>query len=69
VPTAAVFPGAPGQTIRREELLREVWGITFASATRTLDVHVGALRQKIEDDPKRPRWIMTVHGIGYQFRE
>jgi two-component system, OmpR family, alkaline phosphatase synthesis response regulator PhoP len=58
-----------GQTLRREELLREVWGINFASATRTLDVHVVALRQKIEDDPKRPRWITTVHGIGYQFRE
>jgi two-component system alkaline phosphatase synthesis response regulator PhoP len=58
-----------GQTVTRVELLREVWGIGFASSTRTLDVHIAALRRKIEDDPKRPHWILTTHGVGYRFRE
>ena len=58
-----------GHTVARAELLREVWGIGFASSTRTLDVHVAALRRKIEDDPKRPYWLLTIHGIGYRFRE
>lgn len=49
-------------------LLREVWRKGEASAgTRTVDVHVGSLRQKIEANPKRPRWIVTHHGIGYRF--
>ena len=58
-----------GQTVPRAELLREVWGIGFASSTRTLDVHVAALRRKIEEDPKLPHWILTTHGVGYRFRE
>lgn len=56
-----------GETLRREELLREVWGYGNAPSTRTVDVHVVWLRQKIELDPKRPQWIQTVHGLGYKF--
>lgn len=58
-----------GRTLSREELLREVWRMRFASATRTVDVHVAGLRQKIEDEPGNPRWILTVHGIGYRFAD
>lgn len=58
-----------GKTIPRGDLLKEVWGFAYATSTRTLDVHVSALRQKLEDDPKSPRWILTVHGIGYRFSE
>lgn len=56
-----------GETIPREELLRHVWGYNGTPSTRTVDVHVAWLRQKLEADPKRPRWIVTVHGLGYRF--
>jgi two-component system alkaline phosphatase synthesis response regulator PhoP len=56
-----------GETLSREELLQEVWGYSTVPFTRTVDVHVAWLRQKIEDDPKKPQWIMTVHGLGYKF--
>jgi two-component system alkaline phosphatase synthesis response regulator PhoP len=57
----------PGETFTREELLHAVWGYDSAPNTRTVDVHVAWLRQKLEDDPKKPKWIVTVHGIGYRF--
>ena len=53
------------RTISREELLKEVWSYNFIPSTRTVDVHVGALRQKLEDDPKQPKIILTVQGHGY----
>jgi two-component system alkaline phosphatase synthesis response regulator PhoP len=56
-----------GETLPREELLRAVWGYDSAPSTRTVDVHVAWLRQKIESDPKRPCWIQTIHGLGYKF--
>lgn len=56
-----------GEAVSREELLREVWEYNSSTYSRTVDVHVAWLRQKIEDDPKQPRWIVTVHGIGYKF--
>jgi len=56
-----------GETLSREKLLQEVWGYTAVPYTRTVDVHVAWLRQKLEDDPKQPQWIMTVHGLGYKF--
>ena len=56
-----------GETLARDKLLREVWGYQSAPATRTVDVHVAWLRQKIEPDPKEPQWIVTVHGLGYRF--
>ena len=56
-----------GTTLSRETLLRQVWGYQVAPSTRTVDVHVAWLRQKLEDDPKRPRWIVTVRGLGYKF--
>lgn len=56
-----------GETLSREQLLQEVWGYQSAPSTRTVDVHVAWLRQKLEDDPKNPKWIVTVHGMGYKF--
>lgn len=58
-----------GRTISREELLKEVWGYDATPNTRTVDVHVAWLRQKIEEDPKHPFFIQTIQGFGYQFHE
>ncbi len=55
------------ETLTRSVLLREVWQYRAELSTRTVDVHVGWLRQKVEEDPKNPRWIVTRHGIGYIF--
>jgi len=57
----------PGQLLSREQLLNEVWGYNAMPSTRTVDVHVAWLRQKIEANPKRPQFILTVHGLGYKF--
>lgn len=55
-------------TLSRDELLREVWGYQGGIFTRTVDVHVASLRQKLERDPKRPDLILTVSGIGYKLK-
>lgn len=59
----------PGFTFSREKLLQEVWGYDFFGDDRTVDVHVRRLREKVEDDPNSPRFILTVWGVGYKFRE
>ena len=56
-----------GATLTREELLNEVWGYNAMPSTRTVDVHVAWLRQKIEPNPRHPQFILTVHGMGYKF--
>ncbi|MBE3597352.1 MAG: response regulator transcription factor [Limnochordaceae bacterium] len=58
-----------GIVMTRELLLEKVWGYDFAGDTRTVDVHVVRLRQKLEDDPAHPRYIETVRGVGYRMRE
>lgn len=63
----AYFAHRPGQLISREELLSEVWGYKAATATRTVDVHLGWLRQKLETDPRKPTLFVTRIGLGYQF--
>jgi DNA-binding response OmpR family regulator len=55
-----------GLVFSREQLLEKVWGYDFAGDTRTVDVHVRWLRQKIEADPTHPRYLMTVRGTGYK---
>ena len=55
-------------TLSRQDLLTRVWGYSASAFTRTVDVHVAALRQKLEADPKQPRHFLTVQGIGYKFR-
>jgi two-component system, OmpR family, alkaline phosphatase synthesis response regulator PhoP len=55
-----------GATLSRQELLKEVWGYAGAPSTRTVDVHVAGLRQKLEPDPRHPRLILTMLGLGYK---
>jgi two-component system alkaline phosphatase synthesis response regulator PhoP len=55
-------------TLSREDLLTRVWGYDASTYTRTVDVHVASLRQKLEDDPRQPRHFVTVQGLGYKFR-
>jgi two-component system alkaline phosphatase synthesis response regulator PhoP len=57
-----------GVTLSREELLKQVWGYSADMYTRTVDVHVASLRQKLEEDPKQPKFILTVQGLGYKFK-
>ena len=54
-------------TISRDVLLNEVWGYDAMPTTRTVDVHVAWLRQKIEPNPRHPQFVLTVHGMGYKF--
>ncbi len=56
-----------GAVHSRNQLLDEVWGYDAMPSTRTVDVHVAWLRQKLEDNPKYPQFIQTVHGFGYKF--
>jgi two-component system alkaline phosphatase synthesis response regulator PhoP len=56
-----------GETLSREQLLNDVWGYHSMPSTRTVDVHVAWLRQKIESNPRFPQLIVTVHGLGYRF--
>ena len=57
----------PGVVLSRDELLDAVWGYQATPETRTVDVHVSWLRQKLEPDPHNPRYIVTVYGLGYRF--
>lgn len=59
----------PGHVFTRESLLENVWKIEYFGDTRTVDVHVRYLRQKLEDKPEEPRYILTVRGVGYRFAE
>ena len=56
-----------GATLTRDELLNEVWGYNAMPSTRTVDVHVAWLRQKIEPNPRHPQFVLTVHGMGCKF--
>ena len=56
-----------GEVLGRDELLDEVWGYDAMPTTRTVDVHVAWLRQKLETNPKHPQFIQTIHGLGYKF--
>ena len=57
----------PGRVYSRMELVEKVLGYDFEGYERTIDSHVKNLRAKIGDDPRNPRWIYTVHGVGYRF--
>lgn len=60
---------APGRVFTRDELLEKLYPGGEAVIDRVIDVHIGKIRQKIEEDPSKPRFILTVRGIGYQFEE
>ena len=56
-----------GEVVSRDQLLAAVWGYSAIPFTRTVDVHIAKLRKKLEDNPEDPRYILTVHGMGYKF--
>jgi two-component system alkaline phosphatase synthesis response regulator PhoP len=58
-----------GKVLTRDCLLEKIWGYEYMGDTRTVDVHIRHLRQKIEADPANPKYIETVRGIGYKFKE
>lgn len=58
-----------GEVFTREQLLTTVWGVDHAADSRTVDTHVKTLRERLGDDAARPRWIETVRGVGYRFRD
>jgi DNA-binding response OmpR family regulator len=56
-----------GRVVTRDRILRDVWDLHWESSTKTLDMHIHALRKKLGDDADRPRWITTIRGVGYRF--
>jgi DNA-binding response OmpR family regulator len=56
-----------GRAFTRDQLLNQIWGYDFAGDTRTVDVHVRWLRQKIEEEPAKPTRLITIRGVGYRF--
>jgi DNA-binding response OmpR family regulator len=56
----------PGEVLEREQLFREVWSTEYTGDTRTLDVHISWLRQALEEDPRQPRFLKTIRGVGYR---
>jgi DNA-binding response OmpR family regulator len=63
----SVLASSPGRVFSREELIARALGQDFTGFDRTVDAHVKNLRQKIETDPRNPRYVLTVHGLGYRF--
>jgi DNA-binding response OmpR family regulator len=61
-----LLAGAEGEPVTRERFLDVVWGYTAFPTTRTVDNHIASLRAKLEKNPDEPRWIKTVHGVGYK---
>ncbi|MDR3414126.1 MAG: winged helix-turn-helix domain-containing protein, partial [Formivibrio sp.] len=57
---------ADGEPVTREKFLDVVWGYTAFPTTRTVDNHMASLRAKLEKNPDDPRWLKTVHGVGYR---
>lgn len=56
----------PGEVLMREQLFSDVWKTAYTGDTRTLDVHISWLRQAIEEDPREPRFLKTIRGVGYR---
>ena len=65
----SLFASNPGKAFTREALLNKVWGYNFSGYEHTVNSHINRLRAKIEADPSNPKFIKTVWGIGYKFRE
>jgi DNA-binding response OmpR family regulator len=61
------FLSHPGEALSRDHLLKEVWGYDRYPTTRTVDAHVVRLRQKLEPQPEDPKFILTIHSVGYKF--
>jgi DNA-binding response OmpR family regulator len=61
-----VFARRPGEVVGRDVLLEEAWGYEDYPNTRTVDNHLVKLRRALEDEPDKPRWLVTIHGAGYK---
>jgi len=61
-----VFARRPGEVVNRDTLLDEAWGYEDYPNTRTVDNHLVKLRRALEDEPDKPRWLVTIHGAGYK---
>lgn len=64
-----LLAGRPGEVFKRSQIMEELWQTEFEGDERACDVHISNLRQKVEEDPQRPRLILTVRGIGYKFSD
>ncbi len=65
----ALLASHPGRVYSREQIMRHLWDGDFFGETRAADVHVQHIRGKVEPDPKNPRYVQTVRGVGYRFAE
>ena len=65
----AVLAAAPGRVYTRDMLLDRIWGDSEFRDQRTIDVHIRHLREKIEADPRKPEYLLTVRGVGYRFKD
>jgi DNA-binding response OmpR family regulator len=59
----------PNRVFTRDFLLEHIWGYDYVGSTRTVDMHISRLREKIEDDPNNPTYVMTVRGVGYKLKK
>ena len=64
-----LFAAHPGRVFTRLQIVEQTQGDSFDGYDRTIDVHIKNLRRKLEDNPKEPRYILTVYGVGYKFTE
>ena len=64
-----LFMERPNEPITRDDLLDEIWGLNYFGDSKTVDVHIRRLREKIEDDPSQPIYLKTVWGFGYALQE
>ncbi|HLS89601.1 MAG TPA: helix-turn-helix domain-containing protein, partial [Sphingobacteriaceae bacterium] len=58
-----------GLVLTRQQILDRIWGEGYFGTPRLVDVHIRSLRSKLGDDPANPRWIETIRGVGYKFKE
>jgi len=65
----AVLVRSPGRTFSRAQLLQQIQDSPLEGFDRTIDVHIRNIRAKIEPDPKHPRYILTIYGVGYKLVE
>jgi DNA-binding response OmpR family regulator len=65
----ATLAGQPGRVFTRSQLLDAIHGVAFESYERAIDAHIKNIRRKIEPDPRQPRYILSVYGVGYKFAE
>lgn len=61
-----MFMDHPGEALERERLFREVWNTEYTADTRTMDVHISWLREAIEENPRHPKFLKTIRGVGYR---